>query len=227
MMNAQRFAVLILAAIVGCGTSERDAPPKAQSLEHPQSTSTPAKPRATDGRQTATDGDDVVAVLSPTEQKVSSTGVKQSVLLTCMNTNVLEDKRYHHQFELLSRIDDTIMYKDTNSPLYLTIMGPPNDLILIELVISLDDFIEEQPDGQFTGDGAAAFGRCVQRLTMAVDPNWVEELYDWMNKHIGTALFTEEGATVTRKGLMVKFDTTKFSDDQTRIHFAIGTPEKE
>jgi len=226
-MNAQRFAVLILAAIVGCGTSERDAPPKAQSLAHPQSTSTPAKPRATDHPQIATDGDNVVAVLSRTEQKVSNTGVKQSVLLTCMNTNVLADKRYHHRFEFLRRTDDVIVYKDAHSPLYLTIMGPPNDLILISLVIPLNDFVEEQPDGQLTGDGAAAFGRCVQRLTMAVDPNWVEELYDWMNKRISIALLTEEGATVTRKGLMVKFDTTKFSDDQTRIHFAIGTPEKE
>ena len=55
------------------------------------------------------------------------------------------------------------MYEDRNSDILLFTAGEPEDLLFVQLLISVEAFVGER-DGVVTGDGAAAFGRCVQRL---------------------------------------------------------------
>jgi hypothetical protein len=154
--------------------------------------------------------------------------IKETILILAMNANALLEPQYHHDFQLVSTNEDnarSAIYRDKNSGLILIATGPRDDLTLIELWMSLEEFVGEE-NGQATGEGAAAFGRCVQRLGFAADPSWSEDLYNWMNQQMARALLTPDGVYTARKDFVAKFGTTKIEDDKMMVTMTIGRISK-
>lgn len=236
-MNKSSLLVLFIVAIAGCGTSEQaasdvpnhpadsDVLPVGKSATSDSTNLAAKKVAADDG------ADDEVYPRSFAVQSVKGTGVKRRVLLAAMNHNSTQDQRYHHEFKLSKVVDfddgDVMMYyTDSHSTLTLSVLGPENDVTLIELMMPVEDYLPKKGDnGEMTAEGAAAFGRCVHRLGLAVDPNWMPELFDWMISHVDIALLTKRGATVTRRGLVAQFDVQELPPKATVVRFAIGTFE--
>lgn len=158
----------------------------------------------------------------------SFTGVKESVLLAAMNANIHPDAEYNHQFiHATTKDDDTpnriAIYKDSNNELYVMLQGTPGDLTLIKLIMPIKEFLGEK-DGQVTGEGAGAFGRCVQRMTAAADPSWAPDLYAWMNENMARGLVTPEGISTSKNHLLAHFSTFKTSEDEMMVSMVIGVP---
>jgi hypothetical protein len=159
-------------------------------------------------------------------QSPVGTGIKERILILAMNTNGNLPYDFHHHFYLLNstRLNNqrVALYEDKHSSMKLMTAGPIDDLALIQLQISLKDFIDEK-QGKVTADGAAAFGRCVQRMAFAADPNWYEDLYNWMNQQMARAMLTPEGASTRRRNLSANFATFKTEGDQMIVAMTIGT----
>lgn len=158
-----------------------------------------------------------------------ATGIKERVLLAVMN-HKSDDPKYQHTFKSIGLKDDggpdrTSIYKDENNEIYLVATGSPDDLTLIQLLMPLDDFTNGFDDDSF--EGAAAFGRCVQRLGGAADPSWMVDLYNLMNENLPRILLMPEGITTRRKTLMAKFRTYDAGDKKRMISMAIGIPAEE
>jgi len=157
-----------------------------------------------------------------------ATGIKESILLKAMNFNVLADVRYHHEFTQVTLKDNgtptrIAIYRDSHSEIYLMVHGSSGDLTLIQLIMPLEAFFGEK-DGQTPGEGAGAFGRCVQRMAAAADPSWVADLYAWMNESMAHALVHPDGITTTKNHLMVQFHSFKTSEDEMMVSMKLGIP---
>jgi hypothetical protein len=163
---------------------------------------------------------------SVSTQKIANTGVKADILLAILNSQMGPDDVYQHNFQFVQKDGDSSYYRDTENSLLLLLMEPKDDLMLIELVMPLKEFIGEREDGTISGEGAAAFGRCVQRLGLAIDPSWSADLYEWMNEKMKYALIMPDGAQLRYKHLLISFDTNDSPDNVKTINLAIGVEEK-
>jgi hypothetical protein len=153
--------------------------------------------------------EDAVRRLLHQRQHVANTGVKLSSLMLAMNTNVDLDLRYHHHFEFAGQTkfgdgEDVRVYRDKHSECFLMVSGPDDDLLAMEIMLPHAALWDE--NGNLNGEPAAAFGRCVQRMTTAVDPSWVPDLYKWMNSRIPLAMLGKN-VTLTRKEFIAEFGT--------------------
>ena len=130
------------------------------------------------------------------------TGIKEDILIAAMNANPPNlGPQYCHDFRLVSTTNENArlaIYRDQNNSLLSRSNGSTDDLTLTELWMPIERFFGEE-NGEVTGEGASAFGRCVQRLGFAADPSWSGDLYNWMNQQMARALLTPDGVYTTRR----------------------------
>ena len=211
---------LLLLLIAGCGAPLEEA----NMLEAPvpQNRNPATEPERTIPRKTLSQASgDGVRSLS----HFSNTGVKQSVLLSVLNSNTHPNVDFHHTFELVGDDDDVRTFKDRNSPFILMLNGPKDDLILIELAIRLTDFVVEETIGDPKFPYAGALGRIVQRIGLGIDPSWSDDLYKWIAKTLPMAMIMPDGARMTHKDLIVQFGVEELPNGVKTMNFAIGQPE--
>lgn len=180
-----------------------DVRPEALALVQRQAANVPREPEPPSVIQRAE------SVTKRPGAKTHGSGLKTAALLDVMNFNPLANRQYHHRFVHKLRDEDVNIYQDSHSDLLLAVFGPENDLKIVRLMINETSFHGEE-NGGVTGDGAAALGRCVQRMVGAVDPVLVRDLYQWMNANMARALLTKEGVSTVAGGVGAKFHMTEF-----------------
>ncbi len=74
------------------------------------------------------------------------------------------------------------------------------------------------------GDEAAAWGRCVRRIGAAIDPNWVSELYEWMNNNLTLVCLSKQMLTQHHRGLIVMYGVQE-ADDVQYLTLSVMAPE--
>jgi len=213
---------LLLMLIAGCGAPSEEAgmqgAPTQQSI-NPVTEPALAIPRKVLNQAS---GDGVQSL-----SHFSNTGVKQTVLLSVLNTNTHPNVNFHHTFELVRDFDDVRTFKDQNSPFILMLNGPKEDLILIELAVRLTDFVVEDTIGEPKFPLAGALGRIVQRIGLGIDPSWSEDLYEWTAKTLPMAMIMPDGARMNHKHLIVQLGVEELPNGVKTMNFAIGQPERK
>lgn len=158
------------------------------------------------------------------------TGVKEKMLLASLNSNVGLAPKFHHGFFYVMTTkppESARIYGDKHSEMKLMLTGPSDDLELITLMISTKEFFNEDKPEAMRAEGAAGFGRCVQRMGLAVDPSWGEDLYNWMNKNMSLGLLDPDGITTSHRNLLAKFSGVRSGGKTIGVQMMIGTPSKE
>ena len=120
-----------------------------------------------------------------TPRNIQFTGVKKELILALLQCEC-DMGGYRSQFAIAGQDEHQAMLKDKYTDLYLLPHGPERDLEGLTLMMPLKSFAGFDETGtRLIGNGAAAFGRVMQRLITSIDPSWTEDLYAWMNEQMG------------------------------------------
>jgi hypothetical protein len=220
-MKSELLFVIGLCVFAGCGRADN----LKSAAEEQSSNNVPSEPEDDPKTDTQlwTESDSFPAVVS--KQSFANTGIKAEVLLGFLNTNKLLEMEFHHEFRHVNDNGDVSIYKDIHSELIIVLVGPKDDLLCIEMSMPVEAFVGLQPDGTMNADGAAAFGRCVQRIGAAIDPSWTEDLYSWFNSRFQFALLAQR-AYLTYKHFLVTVDSDTLPNGTRILNFCVGIPER-
>jgi hypothetical protein len=154
------------------------------------------------------------------------THIRENLLIRVMNNQHADSPVKPDEFRLATVENDNsfnrvAVYENDQFAMTLLLFGSPDDLTSVTLMIPLAMFAGEV-EGYPLGVGAAAFGRSLQRLGAVADPEWVEQLYDWMNGNMLEAMVHKEGVSLSHGRMLALFKTIRDGDSPAYLSMSIG-----
>ena len=127
------------------------------------------------------------------------------------------------QFQKKGQQEGVVAYRDRNSSIGLSTMGPDGQFSLVEIMMPVVDFVGEAA-AKKNDEGAARFLECARRIAAALDPELSTRVKTWTSEKIEEALTTEDGVSMRFQDMVVKFNC--FELGQVRfVNFTIGIPD--
>ena len=166
----------------------------------------------------------LVAIEHESVSVLSNGSLKADFVEVWFSNFTVGDKSFRFVKKVVN--DDLTCLIDEERQLWISLTNKKFDgtegVVLVQLWVPIDRLLREESVCEAAGD----LGICMQRLTALVDPTWVNDLYDWMNDHLGESMLLHEVVSPIRKGAMAFVDTEKMPDGTNFFVFGIGIPEE-